>query len=187
MVPWVYAMIARKPKRGGIRLIIGLGNPGKEYSNTYHNAGGIFTDYLARTLGGVFKKTRDFEYARLDKLILAKPFTYMNESGTAVYAAMKYFKLAPADVLVAHDDSDLALGKFKLSVGQRPAGHHGIESVVNVLDSNDFARLRIGVRPPVEKKRKKAGDFVLKPITPIDKEVLESVFQDIVAEIRDSS
>lgn len=190
-------MISRKPNVGVIRLVIGLGNPDREHQNTYHNAGAMFVDYLSSSLGGgSFKPTRNFDYTKIGGLILVKPHTYMNESGAAVSAAIRYFsakggsaaggKIKPEEILVAHDDSDLAVGKFKLSVGQRPAGHHGIESVVDALGTNDFARLRIGVRPPTERNRKKAGDFVLKPISAANRKILEKVFKTASAEITNS-
>jgi len=182
-------MIARNPKEIRPRLIIGLGNPDEEYKNTYHNVGVIFVDYLSKALnGGSFNKAQNFEYKKLDSLVLIKSLTYMNNSGEAVRSAIKYFhadksakaKIEPEEILIIHDDSDLSLGKFKLSIGQGAAGHHGIESIVNTLGTNDFARIRIGIRPPLEKTRGKAGDFVLKTISPANKNILESVFQNIV-------
>ncbi len=167
-----------------VLLIVGLGNPGKEYEKTYHNAGVIFIDYLAAALGApAFKKVGNFEYAKTQHLILAKALVYMNDSGAAVASAMQYFKIRPDDTLVVHDDSDITIGKFKLSAGQRPAGHHGIESVTLAVGSSDFPRIRIGVRPVKEIKRKKAGEFVLKKISPGDRKVLESVFQEAASEI----
>jgi len=185
---------ARKPS-GVIRLVIGLGNPDREHQNTYHNAGAMFVDYLSSSLGGgSFKPTRNFDYSKIGKLALVKPRTYMNESGAAVSAAMKYFsakggsaaggKVAHKNILIAHDDSDLAVGKFKLSVGQRPAGHHGIESIVSALGTNDFARLRIGVRPTKETVRKKAGDFVLKKVSLSDLRLLETTFEKAAEELQ---
>jgi PTH1 family peptidyl-tRNA hydrolase len=141
-------------------------------------------DYLSKTLGGnSFKKNRNFEYEKFGNLILVKPLVYMNASGAAVSTAIKYFKIPLQNLIIAHDDSDLTIGKFKIAVGQRPAGHHGIESVIKTLGTNNFARLRIGVRPIVERKRKKAGDFILKPISIANRKILEKVFEAASAEI----
>jgi PTH1 family peptidyl-tRNA hydrolase len=176
-------MIARRPS-DGVRLIIGLGNPGEEYKNTYHNTGALFADYFAAALGTpIFKKAGSFEYKKTQDLIIAKALVYMNDSGAAVSKAIKYFKIKPGNTLIAHDDSDITLGDFKLSFGRKSAGHHGIESVIKSIKTTDFYRLRIGVRPPNEVKRKKAGDFVLKSISAANRKVLEKTFDEATREI----
>jgi peptidyl-tRNA hydrolase, PTH1 family len=137
-------------------LIAGLGNPGKEYEKTRHNAGFMFADYF-------FDKFRDkfgFSDWKLDKklkseisvgkdrgkkIILLKPQTFMNLSGEAVAAAMKYYKVKLEDIVVAHDDIDLLLGKYKVSVDSSSAGHNGAQNVIDILGTKNFTRLRIGV------------------------------------------
>jgi PTH1 family peptidyl-tRNA hydrolase len=170
----------------GVKLVLGLRNPGEEYKGTYHNVGGLFVDYLASVLGVSFKKARYFEYAKSNGLILAKSLVYMNESGIAAAAAVKYFDLAGDQLSVAHDDSDLTLGNFKISAGQSAAGHHGIESVIVALGTKDFSRIRIGVRPGQEVKRKKAGEFVLNHISRNNSKILEGAFDKIYQDLKNS-
>lgn len=158
-----------------VKLVVGLGNPSGEFQNTYHNAGQKFTDYLAAKHGTpLWKNKRTFKYSKLDGVYIASLLVFMNESGRAVQEALKFFKLRPRQVLTAHDDSDIKLGSFKISFGQSSAGHKGVESIINCLGSKNFWRLRLGIRPPQEKRRLKAGGFVLKKITPDDERILES-------------
>ena len=101
----------------------------------------------------------------------------MNESGRAVDAAVTYFKIKPADLIVAHDDSDITLRRYKLSFGSSSAGHHGVDSVIGVFGTKNFWRLRIGIRPL--NTRAKALSFVLKKIKKDDEKILSHVFEDI--------
>ena len=137
-------------------------------------------------------KQTSFEFFKFnnddkENIIFVKPLTFMNESGKAVLAAMRYFsakdkKIKPKEILIIHDDADIELGKIKLSFGQGAAGHHGVESVIKNLKTKNFWRIRIGIRPktPNDKNqapKKKAGGFVLEKITPADKLVLERLFE----------
>lgn len=184
------------------RLIIGLGNCDPHYIATYHNVGFWAWDYFLKTAETNFtcvKKGKKklfefFEFKNGEKIIFAKPTTLMNESGAAVAASLRHFQIKPEKILLAHDDSDIAIGKFKFSFGRGAAGHHGVESVVKNLRTQNFWRLRIGIRPanlpasvPLPRLivRKKAGDFVLKKITAADKIILEEVFQKAALEIFD--
>ncbi len=176
-------MRASATKSDDIRLVLGLRNPGTEYENTYHNAGGLFVDYLASVVEADFKKAPRFEYAKAGKLIIARSLAYMNESGPVAYAAVKYFGVPAERLFVVHDDSDLTLGTFKITAGQNAAGHHGIESVIDALGTKNFSRIRIGVRPAQEKKRRKAGEFVLKRISRKDSDALKGTFNRICAEL----
>ena len=151
------------------KLIVGLGNPGTEYENTYHNVGALALQHLATNL--------DPEDA--ENLILFRPSTFMNESGLDVRRAMKKFGILPDNVIVIHDESDLPVGEFKFSKGRGAAGHRGVQSIIDHLGGNEFTRIRIGIRPAREVKRKKAGEFVLKKITKIDHAVLETVFKKV--------
>ena len=135
-------------------FIIGLGNPGSQYASTYHNVGWLALDHLmetaTQTMSLVQKgKQKNFEFFKFindHNLIFIKPLTFMNESGKAVAASLKYFKIKPEEILVVHDDSDIELGKLKLSFGRGAAGHHGIESIIKILKTKNFSRLRIGIR-----------------------------------------
>jgi PTH1 family peptidyl-tRNA hydrolase len=165
------------------KLLIGLGNPGKEYENTYHNIGFLFIDYLANKTN--FKNYHNFKYAKMANLILAKPLTFMNESGLAVISALKRFKIKTNELLIIHDDSDLSLGKYKISINRGSAGHKGVDSIIKTLQTKEFARLRIGSRSRPLKV--KALDFVLKRITRQDRRLLDSTFAKIKKELGYSS
>jgi PTH1 family peptidyl-tRNA hydrolase len=165
----------------GMVLVIGLGNPGTDYENTYHNVGALAVDELSTAMmngGGTRWETykKLFSYTQTDGWIFVKPLTFMNVSGAAARAAARKFDLPPEHMVVIHDDSDLPLGTFKISRARGAAGHHGIESIVAALGTNDFTRVRIGIRPPHEIKRKKAEDLVLKTITKSSAAVLREVF-----------
>src|SRR4051794_4639150 len=130
-------------------LVAGLGNPGREYERTRHNAGWLVVDELARRHGGSFRSKFSGRLAevRLDdvRLALLKPETYMNESGRSLGGAVRFFKTEPADVLVVHDDVDLEEGRLQVRLGGGLAGHNGLRSISQHLATNDFARVRIGV------------------------------------------
>ena len=146
-------------------LIAGLGNPGREYERTRHNAGWMVVDELARRQGGSFRGKFSGQLAetRLDDLRLAllKPETYMNVSGQSIGGARKFFKVDPADVLVVHDDVDLEPGRLQAKFGGGLAGHNGLRSIAQALGTNDFLRLRIGVGRPGRGDRRSVADYVL--------------------------
>ncbi|OWT58373.1 aminoacyl-tRNA hydrolase [Candidimonas nitroreducens] len=137
-----------------IRLIIGLGNPGPEYEVTRHNAGFWLADHLADDLKTSFTTEKAFfaqvAKARVDgeAVILAKPTTFMNRSGQAAGALLRFYKLAPEQVLVLHDELDLLPGQVKLKKGGGHAGHNGLRDIQSAFGSPDFWRLRIGVGHP---------------------------------------
>ena len=146
-------------------LVAGLGNPGREYERTRHNDGWMVVDELARRHGGSFRSkfSGQLSETRLDdlKLALLKPETYMNVSGRSIGAAGKFFKVDPADVLVVHDDVDLGPGRLQARFGGGLAGHNGLRSIAQVLGTNDFLRLRIGVGRPGHGDRRSVADYVL--------------------------
>jgi PTH1 family peptidyl-tRNA hydrolase len=146
-------------------LVAGLGNPGREYERTRHNAGWMVVDELARRHGGSFRSkfSGQLSETRLDdlKLALLKPETYMNVSGQSIGAARKFFKVDPADVLVVHDDVDLEPGRLQAKFGGGLAGHNGLRSIAQALGTNDFLRLRIGVGRPGRGDRRSVADYVL--------------------------
>jgi len=148
-------------------LIIGLGNPGKKYEKTRHNVGYRVIDELARN------KPTGF--------VLAKPQTFMNESGKAVKALVKNYKLKTKNLIVVHDDIDLPLGEFKISFNRGSAGHKGVQSVINELETKDFQRIRIGICP-VAGKPKNVEKFVLQNFTKEEERAIkEAVGQTIQA------
>lgn len=145
-----------------MKIIVGLGNPGTEYENTRHNAGFMAIDAWAKEQGLNWTINKKFNAAVAGNgdLLLIKPLTYMNNSGKAVQAAMAYYKLLPktlglmrqkdADLsetlTVIHDDLDIALCDYKISVNSRSAGHRGVESIINHLKTKNFKRIRIGIK-----------------------------------------
>jgi len=141
----------------GIRLIVGLGNPGPEYEATRHNVGFWLADRLAGLHGGQFRLESKF-HGLLCRLAvggadprLLKPMTYMNRSGQSVGAVLRYFGYAPEEVLVAHDELDLPVGTVRLKQGGGHAGHNGLRDIIAVLGTRDFWRLRIGIDHPGDK------------------------------------
>lgn len=138
----------------GIRLIVGLGNPGAEYEKTRHNAGFWLADAYAQKLHASFSLEKNMS-AWVAKgrhngqaIILAKPTTFMNRSGQAAGALMRFYKLQPEQVLVLHDELDLLPGQVKLKKGGGHAGHNGLRDIQQVFSSPDFWRLRIGIGHP---------------------------------------
>ena len=165
-----------------IKLIFGLGNPDEEYEKTYHNSGSLALDYLEGKNKDGWEKFKDeFMYKKLGKQILVKPLTFMNNSGKAVSSALKFFKAKPQEILVIHDDADIFLGNFKLSFNRNAAGQKGVESIFKALKTQEFWRLRIGIRPEKEKTRAKAIDLVLKKITPANMKKLQIAFKKAFA------
>jgi peptidyl-tRNA hydrolase, PTH1 family len=132
-----------------IKLVVGLGNPGREYQDTRHNAGFWFADALARDLGGTFKKESKFhgEVAKAGGVWLLKPTTFMNRSGQAVGALAKFYQITPAEILVAHDEMDLPAGGVKMKIGGA-AGSNGVKDIASQLGTKDFWRLRVGIGHP---------------------------------------
>ncbi len=137
-----------------IRLIVGLGNPGPDYEQTRHNAGFWLVDQLAADLNTAFTLDKGFHgfvakgTLQGRPLLLLKPTTFMNRSGQAVGAVMHFYKLAPEQVLVVHDELDLMPGHVKLKQGGGHAGHNGLRDILTVLPNPKFWRLRVGIGHP---------------------------------------
>jgi PTH1 family peptidyl-tRNA hydrolase len=151
-------------------LVVGLGNPGREYATTRHNVGFMVADELARRHGGSWRSKFSGEVAdvRLDdaRVALLKPQTYMNESGRSVAAAARFYKVDPVDLLAAHDEVDLDLGRLQARLGGGLAGHNGLRSVAAALGTPEFLRLRIGVGRPERGDPRPVADWVLSPFEP---------------------
>ena len=150
-----------------IRLVAGLGNPGRGYAGTRHNAGFWFVDELAGRLNATFAAEAKFggDLAKAGALRLVKPMTFMNLSGRAVAAAARFFGVQPAEILVVHDELDLLPGKAKMKFGGGHAGHNGLRDIQSQLGSADFWRLRIGIGHPRDSElvQQDVVDYVLKP------------------------
>ena len=163
------------PRREGSSLdllVVGLGNPGREYARNRHNAGAMVVDELARRHGGSWKSKFNGQLSEIrlegHKLALLKPETYMNESGRSVGAAAQFFKVAPESVLVVHDEGDFDLGRLELKVGGGLAGHNGLRSIARELGTQDFLRLRIGVGRPERGDPRPLADWLLANFEPHD-------------------
>ena len=153
-------------------LVVGLGNPGREYAANRHNAGFMVVEELARRTGASFRSkfSGQLAEARLEdaRIALLKPETYMNESGQAVGAAARFFKVDPDAVLVVHDEGDFDLGRLQLRMGGGLAGHNGLRSIASHLKTQDFLRLRIGVGRPGRGDPRDLADYVLSDFEPQD-------------------
>lgn len=139
-------------------LVVGLGNPGPQYAKTRHNLGFMVADLLAGRIGAQFKVHKrsgaEVVTGRLGHrpVVLAKPRTFMNESGRQVGPLAKFYSVLPADVIVIHDELDIDFGRIRLKLGGGEGGHNGLRSVANALGTKDFQRVRIGIgRPPGRK------------------------------------
>ncbi len=165
-----------------MKVVAGLGNPGREYDHTPHNVGFAVVDRLAEQFTVKFKNSLRFkaETARVtvdgSPVLLAKPRTYMNLSGSAVSGLLKYHKATAQDLLVVVDDADLPLGRLRIRAGGSSGGHRGLESIIGCLGTGEFARIRIGVgRENEESGGRDLVRHVLKPLKGDDLRQLEAV------------
>lgn len=170
-------------------LIVGLGNPGGEYEKTRHNAGFLFVDELAASLGLSFSYSNKFK-AQMAKGVLAgcairllKPQTYMNKSGYSVAACVKYYEIPIEGVLVVHDELDLQPGVVRLKKGGGHGGHNGLRDIISQVSTKDFYRLRLGVGHPGD--RSKVVDFVLKSPGKIEAGLLVDSMNSALVEMPD--
>jgi PTH1 family peptidyl-tRNA hydrolase len=164
-----------------MKIIVGLGNPGRKYERTRHNAGFMAVDELARDLR--FSLTQEKYHALIgkgkvgvDEVLLGKPQTFMNESGRSVGAILRYTAATVADLIVVHDDLDLPLGTVRVKPGGGHGGHNGLRSIIEHLGTPGFIRIRVGIgRPPADRD---AADYVLSPFLPEERQgVLDAVAQ----------
>jgi PTH1 family peptidyl-tRNA hydrolase len=162
----------------GARLVVGLGNPGREYAGHRHNVGYMVLDRLAGAVGiplGQSKFQGRFGQgdAGRTRVLLLAPGTFMNASGEAVSAAARFFKVAPEDLLVVHDELDLSFGRLQLKRGGGTGGHNGLESIVEQLGTSEFARLRFGIgKPQGPNAKERVVGHVLHDFSAEEKELL---------------
>jgi PTH1 family peptidyl-tRNA hydrolase len=146
-------------------LVVGLGNPGREYGGNRHNVGWMVVDELARRHGASWRGKFSGQLAELriddHRVALLKPETFMNESGRSVQAATRFFKVDPDALLVVHDESDLEPGRLQARLGGGLAGHNGLRSIAKQLGTPDFLRLRVGVGRPGRGDPRPLADYVL--------------------------
>lgn len=153
-----------------MKLIVGLGNPGRQYQNTRHNVGHLFIDYLGSqgALPGAAK--------------MLKTSSFMNDSGQDVARFMALYQAGLEDFLVVHDDMDLPLGEFKMQLGRGSAGHKGVQSVIDVLSAQGFWRLRFGIGRPVDDTP--SEEYVLCDFYKEEKPKLEAAFEEALPQVR---
>lgn len=173
-----------------MKLIAGLGNPGFLYARNRHNIGFMCIRHFARTQGIRFDRKQGHARTGLGKIagnrvVLARPQTFMNSSGESVSQLSKRFNITPADLIVIHDDLDLPLGKIRIRLGGSSGGHKGLDSIITHLGSEDFYRLRVGIgrpdTPEVSAADKEAAviDYVLSDFTPEEKGIITRVIPKV--------
>ena len=162
-------------------LIAGLGNPGKEYENTRHNAGFLVLDTLAQKLGADLSERKHRALCGKaviggQKVILLKPQTFMNSSGESIRAAADYYKVPPEDILVVYDDISLAPGQLRIRAKGSAGGHNGIKSIIAHLGTQEFPRVKVGIgeKPP----RMDLADYVLGHFSSGEKKIMEEAAKE---------
>ncbi|MFA7717223.1 MAG: aminoacyl-tRNA hydrolase [Candidatus Absconditabacterales bacterium] len=193
-----------------MKLIVGLGNPGKEYDKTRHNIGFMMLDYFLKfqkngnieiwkpclPAGRRGKMKEEFLEENIDgqKVLFIKPMEFMNRSGGAVSAIVHFYKIQPKDILVIHDDIDLPVGKIQLKLGGSSAGHNGLKDIIARLGTNEFRRLRIGIDRPKTGLVHKGGlphklmdvaDYVLSSFKKEEKNIIDDKMNEIAKMIGD--
>ncbi len=172
-----------------IQLIVGLGNPGAEYENTRHNAGAWFVEFFAAQKNISLIREKKFngmiaQASMAENLFwLLIPSTYMNESGKAVSAIARFYKISPEAVLVAHDELDFPVGKIRLKESGGHGGHNGLRSIIECLGSDQFMRLRIGIDHPGHRDR--VVPYVLSKPSQSDREKIDIAISDCVLPVND--
>lgn len=162
-----------------MKLIIGLGNPGKQYTNTRHNLGFQVLDLLAGS--ELWENKHDCKFLKLADTILAKPQLYMNNSGKAVAEILKYYPAA--ELIVIHDDLDLPLGSLKIIKNSSAAGHNGVQSIIDELGTRDFVRIRLGINNPETYGHMEAEDYVLQKFNSEEEQILKEVLEKAVSAV----
>jgi len=176
-----------------MKIFVGLGNPGKEYQFSRHNAGFLFIDALAKKLDLDFKFEKKFNAdlaSKRDDLFLLKPQTFMNRSGQSIRAFLDYLKIdlsspftGPNDLIVVHDDLDLIFGSFKLQKAKGPKSHNGLQSVYEHLGNQDFWHLRIGIDSREGLRQIPPADYVLKNMSIKERKILDNLFEQLLQEL----
>jgi PTH1 family peptidyl-tRNA hydrolase len=161
-----------------MKIIVGLGNPGKKYERTRHNAGFMAVDELAKSLHVDISQEKQSAFigkARIDTndTVLVKPQTFMNDSGRAVGAVLRDTYAGVGDLIVLHDELDLPLGSVRIKIGGGHGGHNGLRSIIELVGSSDFIRVRLGIGRPTPGMD--AADYVLSPFLAEERQMLPDV------------
>ncbi len=169
-----------------MKLIVGLGNPGKEYENTRHNVGFEVLDALVSSnkyqVAWEYEKKFEAEMVRVGEVLLLKPMTFMNRTGVSIKKVKDFYKIKSENIWVVHDDLDIRLGEFKIQLGKGPKKHNGVLSVERELGTKDFWRVRVGVES--RKNRLIPGEkYVLMKFSEEERGVLKKVIEEVVREL----
>lgn len=156
-----------------MHLIIGLGNPGKQYEQTRHNFGFRVLDLLATS--AEWENKYDSQFLKLDDVILAKPQTFMNNSGQAVKEILKFYPAA--ELIVVHDDLDFPLGTIRIQKDASAAGHNGVQSIIDEIGTKNFVRIRLGIDDPVTRGSIPGDDFVLQKFTKDEEQIVNEILE----------
>lgn len=162
-----------------MKLIVGLGNPGNEYKNTRHNIGFEVLDFIANKNGLQFRKDRKLNAMSVDmivngeKVLLIKPLSYMNLSGTVVFRYVNFYNLSSTDVLVIQDDLDMEFGKTRILFDSSSGGHNGIKNIIEMLGTKEFTRLKIGIS---KDKNIDTKDYVLGKFNEEERRSLDNLY-----------
>jgi PTH1 family peptidyl-tRNA hydrolase len=173
----------------GIRLIVGLGNPGERHAETRHNAGFLFVGALADRFGVVLRGESRFkaDFTRYDgaahRVWLLRPQTFINLSGDSVAPFARYYKIPPSNILVAHDELDLPVGTVRLKQGGGHGGHNGLRDIAQKLGTNEFVRLRIGIGHPGNSDD--VTDYVLRRASAADQAQIDSGIANALGHVAD--
>ena len=166
-----------------MKIVVGLGNPGKEYENTRHNTGWLFLEYLEKKYDfSISEKNKNFEsmisqiYINNEKIVFAKPLTYMNLSGNAVLKLKNWYKVEEKDILIIFDDIDIPFGECRYKENGSGGTHNGMKDIVKKLSSKNIPRIKIGIGG-IKHEKQDIVDFVLQKYTKSQLEELEQVFE----------
>lgn len=178
-----------------MKLVIGLGNPGKQYEKTRHNIGFMVLDALQKELSeykiNKWETSKKFNaeicgvtVSHDNKIILAKPLTFMNDSGVAVQLIAHFYQMTHRDIIVVHDDKDIMLGEIKIQTDRSSAGHNGVESIITHIGTQDFTRVRVGIKRASERGMQDTARFVLSKFGLFERKKVNDVIERSVEEIK---
>lgn len=167
-----------------MKLIVGLGNPGSQYTGTRHNVGYLVVDAIASRANAEWEESKKFEalVCRITpEILLVKPTTFMNTSGSSVSKISKFYNVVPEDICVIHDDLDIALGEYKINLGKGPKVHGGVNSIEKKLGTSQFLRARVGIE---NRSENISGEsYVLAKFSGEEEIILKNVVPNIIHEI----
>ena len=166
-----------------MKLIVGLGNPGKKYEKTRHNSGFMVLDGVAKELNvNIDKEKFNAKIAKTnvngEQVLLMKPLTFMNESGKAVYEASDYYDIDVEDILIVHDDMDMATGSLKMKKEGKSGGQKGMQSIIDSLGTNKIARIKVGVGHSEKGNHEIVPDWVLSSVPKSEKEIFDKAINN---------